>query len=105
NLPGATNATLILTNLTTNQAGNYSVTVTNLAGTTNSSAATLIVAPASLMATNGAIKILTYNVAGNGVADWSTNAPQVQAVGRELMYLKPDIITFNEIPTTNGLVQ
>lgn len=46
----------------------------------------------------GALSILTYNVKGNGAADWSTNAPQVQAIGRELMYLNPDIITFNEIP-------
>ncbi|HKI69478.1 MAG TPA: hypothetical protein VKA67_07815, partial [Verrucomicrobiae bacterium] len=50
---------------------------------------------------NVAFSLLTYNVAGNGVADWSTNSPQVQAIGRELMYLDPDIITFNEIPYTN----
>jgi endonuclease/exonuclease/phosphatase family metal-dependent hydrolase len=35
------------------------------------------------------------------VADWSTNSAQVQAIGRELVYLNPDIITFNEIPYTN----
>lgn len=111
NLPGATSATLWLSNLTTQQAGNYSVAVTNLAGATNSSAATLFVAPTSLLAANGAIKILTYNVAGNNsgtltnAVDWSTNAPQVQAIGRELMYWQPDIITFNEIPATNGVTQ
>jgi endonuclease/exonuclease/phosphatase family metal-dependent hydrolase len=44
---------------------------------------------------------MTYNVKGNGVADWSTNSPQVQAIGREIAYLNPDIITFNEIPYTN----
>ena len=44
---------------------------------------------------------MTYNVKGNGSTDWSTNAPQVQAIGRELLYLNPDIITFNEIPYTN----
>jgi endonuclease/exonuclease/phosphatase family metal-dependent hydrolase len=50
----------------------------------------------------GAITLMTYNVKGNGATnDWSTNATQVQAIGRELMYLKPDIITFNEIPFTN----
>jgi endonuclease/exonuclease/phosphatase family metal-dependent hydrolase len=43
--------------------------------------------------------LLTYNVNGNGAADWSTNAPQVQAIGRQITYLKPDIITFNEIPS------
>src|SRR6185437_5598632 len=47
------------------------------------------------------IHYLTYNVNGNGVADWSTNSAQVQAIGRELVYLQPDIITFNEIPYTN----
>ncbi len=52
-------------------------------------------------ATNDVISLLTYNVAGNGVADWSTNSAQVKAIGRELMYLNPDIITFNEIPYTN----
>jgi len=111
NLPGANSATLKLNNLTTNQAGNYSVTITNIAGATNSSAARLVVMPASVLATNGAIKILTYNVAGNNsgadanAALWSTNATQVQAIGRELMDWQPDIITFNEIPATNGCVQ
>jgi endonuclease/exonuclease/phosphatase family metal-dependent hydrolase len=105
NLIGQTDSTLALNNLTTNQAGTYSVTVTNVAGATNSSAVTLVVAPTSLLASNGAIKILTYNVAGNGVADWSTNTAQVHAIGRELVYLDPDIVTFNEIPTTNGLAQ
>ena len=111
NLPGATSSTLVLNNLTANQTGNYSVVVTNLAGVTNSNPATLVVAPTSLLATNGAIKILTYNVAGNNsgtatnAADWSTSAPQVQAVGRELIFLNPDIVAFNEIPTTNGVVQ
>jgi endonuclease/exonuclease/phosphatase family metal-dependent hydrolase len=111
NLVGATNSTLALNNINSDQAGNYSVVVTNSAGATNSAVATLMVAPTSLSATNGAITILTYNVAGNNTdtgdnaAEWSTNAPQVQAIGRELMYLKPDIITFNEIPTTNGVAQ
>jgi endonuclease/exonuclease/phosphatase family metal-dependent hydrolase len=44
---------------------------------------------------------MTYNVKGNGVADWSTNTAQAQAIGREIGYLHPDIITFNEIPHTN----
>ena len=41
---------------------------------------------------------MTWNVAGNGAADWSTNASQVQAIGRQVAALNPDIITFNEIP-------
>lgn len=111
NLPDATNATLALTNLAMNQAGNYSITVTNLAGATNSRAVTLRISPTALLATNGAIKILTYNVAGNNSgastnpAAWSTNAPPVQAIGRKLRYLNPDLITFNEIPVTNGVAQ
>jgi endonuclease/exonuclease/phosphatase family metal-dependent hydrolase len=102
NLSDATGATLTLTNLTTSQAGSYSVTITNVAGATNSSSAALIITPVSFDATNGEIRLLQYNVAGNGVADWSTNTAQVQAIGRELVYLNPDIVTFNEIPT-NGL--
>lgn len=102
NLPGATAPTLALNNLTTNQAGTYSVVVTNSAGATNSSSAALIVTPVAFATTNGAIRILQYNVAGNGVADWSTDTAQVQAIGRELVFFNPDIVTFNEIPT-NGV--
>jgi endonuclease/exonuclease/phosphatase family metal-dependent hydrolase len=47
------------------------------------------------------LSVLTYNTSGNGVADWSTNSAQVQAIGREVSYLQPDIITFQEIPFTN----
>ncbi|HEY1717692.1 MAG TPA: immunoglobulin domain-containing protein [Verrucomicrobiae bacterium] len=111
NLPGATSSTLALNNVNSNQAGIYSCAITNSAGATNSISVSLIVTPNSIDATNGEIRILTYNVAGNNTgtetdaADWSTNAPQVQAIGRELMYFNPDIITFNEIPVTNGVVQ
>ena len=48
--------------------------------------------------TNFAFSLLTYNVKGNGATNWSTNSPQIQAIGRELQYLQPDIITFQEIP-------
>ena len=58
-------------------------------------------APPAAVPTNGILTLMTYNVKGNGSTDWSTNAPQVQAIGRELVYLNPDIITFNEIPYTN----
>jgi endonuclease/exonuclease/phosphatase family metal-dependent hydrolase len=44
------------------------------------------------------VSLLTYNVSGNGATDWSTNSPQVQAIGRQMVHLRPDIITFNEIP-------
>src|SRR5207247_509134 len=42
--------------------------------------------------------ILTYNTAGNGATNWSTNSPQVQAIGRQMSYLNPDVVTFQEIP-------
>lgn len=97
-IPGATNATLTLTGVTTNEAGWYSVTVVNPGGTTNSVEATLTVIPPNA---NGLLTLVHYNVKGNFAADWSTNAAQVQAIARQLRYLNPDIITLNEIP--NGL--
>jgi endonuclease/exonuclease/phosphatase family metal-dependent hydrolase len=45
-----------------------------------------------------AFSLLQYNCKGNGVTDWSTNSTQVKAIGRQVMYLQPDVITFNEIP-------
>jgi endonuclease/exonuclease/phosphatase family metal-dependent hydrolase len=102
NLPAATNSTLTLTRLSADQAGNYSVIMVNTLGVTNSDCARLLVVPTTLPATNSAVKILTYNVAGNGVADWSTNTAQAQAIGRELIYWQPDVVTFNEVPT-NGV--
>lgn len=42
--------------------------------------------------------MLTYNVKGNGATEWSTNSAQVQAIGRQMLYLQPDVVTFNEIP-------
>ena len=101
NLSAQTSSTLSLFNVTTNQAGNYSVFVTNSSGATNSLAAALMVTPVSLAATNGAIRFLTYNVNGFGTTNWSTNAAQVQAIGRELVYFNPDIVALNEIPLTN----
>ncbi len=51
--------------------------------------------------TNGTFSLVTYNLQGNFASDWTTNAPQVQAIARQLNYLNPDIIALNEIP--NGL--
>jgi len=45
-----------------------------------------------------ALSLLTYNVGGNGATNWSTNSIQVQAIGRQMSYLQPDVITFNEVP-------
>ena len=44
---------------------------------------------------------MTYNVKGNGTTTWSTNSAQVQAIGRQVAWLQPDVITLNEIPQTN----
>lgn len=96
NLPGETNATLTLTSVATNQAGNYRVAVSNAIGFTNSDTVVLTVVPASPLLQN--FSLLTYNVKGNGAVDWSTNAAQVQAIARQLQYLLPDAVTFNEIP-------
>ena len=45
-----------------------------------------------------AFSVLQYNCKGNSITDWSTNSAQVQAIARQVMYLQPDVITFNEIP-------
>jgi endonuclease/exonuclease/phosphatase family metal-dependent hydrolase len=100
NLSGATDSALNLDPVTTNQAGSYSVVVTNGGGSITSETAVLTVNAAANSGPT-AFSLLMYNVKGNGSTNWSTNAPQVQAIGRELMYLQPDIITFNEIPYTN----
>jgi endonuclease/exonuclease/phosphatase family metal-dependent hydrolase len=93
NIPGATSTTLQLNSVTTNAAGSYRVIATNSEGSATSEVATLTV---SLQAAG--VSLLTYNVKGNGATDWSTNAAQVQAIARQLQYLQPDVITFNEIP-------
>lgn len=45
--------------------------------------------------------LVTYNTHGNSVADWSTNSEQVRAIGRQMQFLQPDVVTFQEIPLTN----
>ena len=46
--------------------------------------------------------LLSYNVLGRDQPDWTTNSAQVQALGRQLAYLKPDIVGLVEIPETNA---
>ncbi len=48
-----------------------------------------------------ALTVLTFNLGGNGVADWSTNSPQVRAIGRQVSHLDPDLLTLQEVPFTN----
>ena len=98
NLPGAVNSNLTLTGVTFAQAGIYAVVVTNAAGSTLSEPAVLSVWSAAAPA----FSLLTYNAHGNGLTNWSTNLWHVQAIGCQMQYLNPDIITFNEIPVTNN---
>lgn len=99
-LAGATSSALALTNVSFAAAGNYAVTITNAAGRIHSAPATLTVLDPPGPSGHG-FSVLTYNTKGFGTTDWSTNAPQVQAIGRQLMYLQPDVVTFQEIPYTN----
>ena len=98
NLPGAVSSNLTLTGVTFAQAGIYAAVVTNAAGSTLSDPVALSVWSVSALA----FSYLTYNVHGNGLTNWSTNMWHVQAIGRQMQYLNPDIITFNEIPVTNN---
>ena len=98
NIDGAINSNLVLTHVSFDQAGFYTVVVTNGAGSTASSAAALNVWCDS----PPAFSCLTYNVHGNGLTNWSTNMWRVQAIGRQIQYLNPDIVTFQEIPVTNN---
>jgi endonuclease/exonuclease/phosphatase family metal-dependent hydrolase len=98
NLPGAVSSNLTLTGVTFAQAGIYAAMVTNAVGSTLSDPVALSVWCASAPA----FSYLTYNCHGNGLTNWSTNMWHVQAIGRQMQYLNPDIITFNEIPVTNN---
>jgi endonuclease/exonuclease/phosphatase family metal-dependent hydrolase len=98
NLPGATNTALTLSNVTFAAAGPYSVIVSNAIDSTVSEPVSLTVFSAG----PPAFSLLTYNLHGNGVLNWSTNTAHVKAIGRQVQYLDPDIMTFQEIPITNG---
>ncbi len=98
NLPGATSSNLTLTAVTFAQAGFYTAVITNAAGSTLSDPFALSVWSAAAPA----FSCLTYNTHGNGLTNWSTNMWHVQAIGRQMQYLDPDVITFNEIPVTNN---
>ena len=50
------------------------------------------------------VRWLGYNVWGAGATNWTTSNPQVQAIGRQLAYLAPDVVTLQEIPDV-GLSQ
>lgn len=51
------------------------------------------------------VSVLTWNVAGNSFTNfalWTTNAPELQAAGRIVGYLQPDVLTFQEIPFSSS---
>ncbi len=98
NLPGAASSNLTLTGVTFAQAGFYACVVTNAAGSALSDPVALSVWCASAPA----FSYLTYNCNGNGLTNWGTNTQHVLAIGRQVQYLNPDIITFQEIPVTNN---
>lgn len=105
-LPGATNSSLTLTNTVAEQAGLYTVTITNAHGAVTSEPAELTVfvpppPPPPPLPLTPVFSVLTYNAAGNGDPNWTTNNSQVRALGRVLAHLRPDVVTFQEIPMTN----
>ena len=98
NLPGATSSNLMLAGVTSSQSGFYSVVVTNVLGSAGSDPFALNVWCAS----PPSFSFLSYNANGNGQTNWSTNMWHVRAIGRQVQYLNPDIIAFQEIPVTNN---
>ncbi|HEX5219141.1 MAG TPA: endonuclease/exonuclease/phosphatase family protein [Verrucomicrobiae bacterium] len=50
------------------------------------------------------VKWLDYNVWGAGATNWTVSDPQVQAIGRQLAHLAPDVVTLQEIPDA-GMAQ
>ena len=101
-LPAGTNATLVLTNVQYSDAGSYSVQVSNVAGSTNSSAATLTVNPPPPDLLTLGIQSPTNVLAGQPVVlSWLvTNAGASTAVApwQETLYLA------NNPAGTNGSV-
>jgi endonuclease/exonuclease/phosphatase family metal-dependent hydrolase len=47
------------------------------------------------------LRLVTWNVGGNGLTNWTTDMAPVQAVGRILQHLQPDVIALQEIPNEN----
>jgi len=46
----------------------------------------------------GSLSMLTFNILGSNASGWTLNSSNVQAIGRVLAYLQPDIIGFQEVP-------
>ncbi|HEY9509166.1 MAG TPA: endonuclease/exonuclease/phosphatase family protein [Verrucomicrobiae bacterium] len=98
NLPGATNSNLLLTNVHFAQAGFYDVSISNALDAIETEPVVLNV----FSAASPAFSLLTYNLHGNGSLNWTTNSAHVRAIGRQVQFLDPDILTLQEIPVTNN---
>ena len=96
NVPGATATTLDLESITRNQGGHYVAVVSNRAAVISSLPALITINPAPRP--DETLTVVSYNLKGNGATDWSTNSAQVQAIGRQMAFLKPDLLAFNEVP-------
>ncbi|MFN7141753.1 MAG: immunoglobulin domain-containing protein, partial [Limisphaerales bacterium] len=90
-ISNATGSSYTITETAESDTGYYSVLVSNNLSTTPSRQAYLGVG-------SGTFSLLHYNIKGAFVSDFSTNSAQVQAIGRQLAHLQPDIITLNEMP-------
>jgi endonuclease/exonuclease/phosphatase family metal-dependent hydrolase len=44
------------------------------------------------------MRLVNYNVWGGDATNWTAATPQVQAIGRQLALLAPDVVTLQEIP-------
>ncbi|HYG24238.1 MAG TPA: endonuclease/exonuclease/phosphatase family protein [Verrucomicrobiae bacterium] len=97
-LAGAQGSTLTLPRAEFADSGFYHVQVSNVIDAA-------FTAPVSLnvrVAAPAAFSLLNYNLHGNGVLNWTTNSPQVRAIGRIVQFLNPDILALQEIPVTNN---
>jgi|GEM_PF-838630 Metal-dependent hydrolase len=98
NIPNATNSSLILTQATFAHEGFYGVIASNDLDVAVTEPAVLnIWSPEP-----PTFSILNYNLHGNGILNWSTNTGQIRAIGRQIQFLDPDILTLQEIPVTNN---
>ena len=113
NIPGATNASLILPNVQTNQAGPYNVIVSNMLGTVISSNAILTVNILSVTQPQDqsvfAGDTASFGVTVDGVAplgyQWYFNGVPLSDDGRVSGSTKTNLLISNVQPNDSGLYQ